>query len=74
MKIETTAYAVLIWGKAVPERVFLGHSDDPVLPQIYGKRKDAVAYKKGCIEAGLKNVKVVRVAVSYEFELPKEIQ
>ena len=74
MRLEATLYAVVIWNKDVPEKAFLGHSADPLVPQMYGKRKDAVAYKQCCIEAGIKNVKVVRVGVTYEYELPKELQ
>lgn len=74
MAIKTaTAYAVLIWNKDMPEKAFLGHSLD-MLPQMYSRRRDAVAYKKKCVKSGLKNVKVVRVGVTYEFELPKELR
>lgn len=73
MKEQKSFYGVLIWNRAVPEKAFLGHSGSFDLPQLYAKRKDAVAYKKACLDHGIDCAKVVRVAITLEYEMPEGV-
>ena len=65
---QTECYAVLIWNPHAPEKAFLGHGGQAGLPQLYAKRKDAVAYKNECFKFGIKTAKVVKVAITIEIE------
>jgi len=69
MRTESgTFYAVLIRNPRAPEKAFLSHSMIPSFPQLYKARKDAVAYKRACANAGLKHARVVKVAVTLKYD------
>ena len=73
MTTRKVFYAVLIWNRAFPEKAFLGHSNSLDLPQLYAKRKDAVVYKNACLKYGIDCAKVVKVAVTLEYETPEGV-
>lgn len=67
MKIEENFYGVILASEKREQGVFLAFGTHGA-PELFDKRKTAVEFKKGLIKAGCKKPKVVKVAVTLEFE------